>query len=280
MTEIWKPINDYENQYEISNFGNVKSLFKNIVLKPSMRGGYKAVGLYKYGKGRTFPIHRLVALNFLENPNCYKIVNHKNGNRLDNNLENLEWTDSKGNSLHAAETGLITIKKIPVLQYSNKNVFIAEYSSVREASLNTGAQESQICFVCRNKGKTAGGFIWKYKNFEHIPTEKPDGLEFDDYPNYIVTRNGKIYSKKSKKFLRLLSSKEGYDYVSFWKSKNYGKRFSVHYLVATTYIDNPDNLPMINHIDGDKTNNNVENLEWCSYSHNMKHYANMKKFMV
>lgn len=119
MQEIWKPIQSFEGLYEISNLGRVKSLSKIIArkkgvyvkdemfLKPlTTTCGYVRVSLYKKPKQHIIFIHRLIAAAFVENPKNKPFVNHLNGIKNDNRVENLEWVTSKENAMHAYETKL------------------------------------------------------------------------------------------------------------------------------------------------------------------------------
>ncbi len=103
MNEIWKSIEGYEGLYEVSNLGNVRSLNWHLtgtirVLKPRQNGyGYLSVILYKNGKMKKFYVHRLVASAFLPNPQNLPQVNHKDENKTNNSIENLEWCSCKDN---------------------------------------------------------------------------------------------------------------------------------------------------------------------------------------
>lgn len=90
------------------------------------------------------------------------------------------------------------------------------------------------------------------------------------FNDYYATEDGKIYSGKSNKYLSTRKSKRGYALVNL-SIDGKCKTFSVHSLIAKAYIPNPDNLPEINHKDGNKENNNVSNLEWCTSSQNSVH---------
>jgi len=97
---------------------------------------------------------------------------------------------------------------------------------------------------------------------------------FEEY--YSITKDGRVYSKRSEKFLKLNYKKNGYVYIEL----NVGNKASnhrVHRLVALTFIDNPENKEYVNHKDGNKSNNHVSNLEWCTASENNLHmYSELK----
>jgi hypothetical protein len=122
--EVWKTINGYEN-YEISSLGRVKSLSrktnfgcsyiisKEIILKYWMdKKGYSYVTLRSNNLSKNFLVHRLVGLHFIENPFNKPQINHIDGNKLNNKIENLEWATAKENLKHAVETGLNKIKGV------------------------------------------------------------------------------------------------------------------------------------------------------------------------
>ena len=95
--------------------------------------------------------------------------------------------------------------------------------------------------------------------------------EIPHIKNYFVCSEGFVYNKQGLK-LKTQLSRDGYEMISFWqKGENKSRTFSVHRLVAITLLPNPDDLPCVNHIDGNKRNNKIENLEWCTYSHNTTH---------
>jgi hypothetical protein len=119
MSEIWKDIKGYEGRYEISNLGNVRSirLTKSVILKASDRGnGYLAVSLCMNNIKTTKNIHSLIAQAFIPNISNKREINHINGIKTDNRIENLEWCTSSENSKHAYQIGL----QRPYISENNK----------------------------------------------------------------------------------------------------------------------------------------------------------------
>lgn len=185
--EIWKPVKGYEGYYEVSNRGRVKRVGKyrnqvkewesNVILKPAKKNnGYMFCQLSKDNKASTKMIHRLVAEAFIDNPDNKPTVNHIDGNRANNTVENLEWATYTENNNHAIHV-LATVdsrknnkSSKPVLQYDLQGNFIQEYPSYREAVRQTGIKAIDV--VCRGerqkgrKQKTAGGYLWRYKEDE------------------------------------------------------------------------------------------------------------------
>lgn len=207
MEEIWKDIYfienniiyDYRGLYQVSNFGRIKSLKRGNpkILKPRLREwGYLGVALRKDNKTKEFKIHRLVAFMFIENNDTVnkRFVNHKDENKKNNNLNNLEWCTYEYNNnfgtinkrrseslkgennhffgkTHNEESKRKISKNNPnkraVIQFSREYELIHIWQSIEEASKNTDILPCNIGNCCRKRQKTAGGFIWRYVEEEN-----------------------------------------------------------------------------------------------------------------
>jgi hypothetical protein len=167
MKEIWLPIKGFEQLYQISNFGRIKSLKRNIIRKPGLTGGYPDIKLCLNGRKIGKYIHRLIAEHFIPNPMNKPEVNHEDGNKTNNSLTNLKWSTQKENFLHAIKTGLNSCWKtssVPVIQLSLDNQFIKEYISGAEAARQLNVHSHSIYCCLKGRRKTCKGFKWEYKS--------------------------------------------------------------------------------------------------------------------
>ena len=171
MKEIWKDIQDYEGLYKVSNLGRIKSLPRNgtinqdrILKQTKDNNGYLIVGLHKNNTVKKTSVHRIVAKAFIKNVENYDVINHKDGNKQNNRVDNLEWCTQKYNVKEAIRLGLqVPHNKKKVLQFNKNEEFIKEYESICEAERITKIYQANISRCCMKQRKTAGGFVWRYK---------------------------------------------------------------------------------------------------------------------
>lgn len=171
----WKDIENWDS-YCISTLGDILRKDKNNIIVPiSDRDGYLQVRLSHHNKQKTFKVHRLVAQAFIPNPNNYPQVNHKNGIKSDNRVENLEWCDGKYNVNYSHSKiyhDSITHRMKPVIQLSLNGEVIQRFESVRSAAKSVNATNSHISDACNGKYKTCKGYMWKW--IEDEPVELKD----------------------------------------------------------------------------------------------------------
>ena len=183
----FKPVVGYEGIYIVTDKGNVYSIPRKVyngkgyyekqgkkIKQVLNHKGYPCVYLSKDGKDTYMSVHRIVATAFIPNPKNLPQVNHKNGNKLDNSVENLEWCTNRENQVHAWKMGLQKVsgkagkpkKKVLQIDINTKQV-VAEYNSISEAAKAIGVKtSSNIGACCRNRygRKTIKGYQWKFKN--------------------------------------------------------------------------------------------------------------------
>ena len=162
MEEIWNVIQEFET-YEVSTFGNIRSIKRiNKNLKSFSTGKYLCVSLMSNNKRYTCSIHILEAKAFIPNPENKPTVNHIDGIKTNNYIDNLEWATYGENNQHAYDTNLREPTGRPVVQYNKEGKKINKFNSGLEAERITGTGRMSIRKCCNNERKTAGGFIWKY----------------------------------------------------------------------------------------------------------------------
>lgn len=285
-----------------------------------------------------------MALAWLESDKKDLTVNHKDGNKTNNHVDNLEYLTHKENTHHSFQSGIRKIREREVYKldfngeiltkyenakkaaeemnvkvrtirdacngsvgstcghlwsYSynynpndpgpsvtrmNKNGVNEAFASVEDAHKKTGVSKKDIYLSCSSGNRLE---IWKYttalkklratKIKEEVDSTV-DELDIDewkthsDFPHYKVSRRGEIFSMKRNKILT--PTDERYNSMTICNKDGIPKKIKVHRLVAMIYIPNPDNLPIVNHIDGNQRNNSVENLEWTSQADNIRHSLN------
>ena len=209
-------INDQKTQYLISDVGEIKNINTNKILQGTIRNGYQMVKLTVNKIKKDYLVHRLVALTFLDNPLNLPQVNHKDKNKLNNSVDNLEWVSVQDNMIHRSKN-LCTPRK----EIKQENIILDEH--------------------------------WcQYKN-----------------SNYWISDEGKCYNLQTK---HLLSPIKSGNYYKYCFSIN-GKKSSalIHKLVYSLFRDDYDEQKQINHIDGNKQNNVLDNLELITGQQNVLH---------
>lgn len=275
--EDWRVIKGFPN-YSVSNFGNVKNNITNKQFRLNTKSGYQYVTLINNLGKKNFGVHRLVALEFIDNPENKKTVNHKNKNKLDNSIENLEWASTKEQAQH---------KSIGLIYKSNKNKCInrldkvtgeilQKYNSIEDAGVwafesnltsNSHNGRNAIGNCVNGLSNTAYGFRWKYEENESKINEEWREInlqilfetETDFGKKYYVSNLGRFKNSYGTIMENYKVNENGYIRVYIHK-----KTFALHRLVAFTFLENPENKKTVNHKDGNKLNNTIDNLEFAT----------------
>lgn len=167
MQEIWKPVLGYEGLYEVSNLGNIRNMLTNKIFHIKKGCPYKKVRLKNSnGEAKNLYVHRIVAEAFIDNHDNLPQVNHIDGNKLNNNADNLEWVSSSENIRHAYSTGLNNRKNHSRISQGRKRVICVEngiiFPSITSAALFAGVTESAVCMCVKGKRKACRGYHFKY----------------------------------------------------------------------------------------------------------------------
>ena len=262
MTEEWYDIAPELglSKYQITKDGRVKNKTRK-ELKPYIRNGYSTINLRTDDmKKKNFSVHRLVAYTFIPKIEGKNLVDHVNSDRLDNNLNNLQWIDNSGNVLKSKRPEKKEIR--PVIQYDLNMNFVQKWSGVSEArkALKLYGKVTQAC----ENGTEAGGFFRKF-DFEKI-----EGEEWKDFVLPLrtiqISSEGRIVIRKG--YISRGSNIDGYRVI-----KVDDQCYMVHVLVCRCFKpeDETEVRNQVNHKNGIRYDNRVENIEWVSPSENVKH---------
>jgi hypothetical protein len=275
--EEWCVINDYPN-YSVSNLGNVMNNKTNKIMKLNVKCGYYNISLKNGGNRKNMKVHRLVATTFIPNPENKSDLNHDDKNKMNNNISNLTWMTRKENNQHKS-VGLIykSNKNKPVNRLDNITGEILEkYNSIEDAGIwafenkltcNSHNGRNAIGNCVNGLSNVAYGFKWEYEeNATQINEEwKEINLQnlfeskqiFDK--KYYVSNFGRFKNSFGTVMENYKTTDNGYIRVYIYK-----KTFALHRLVALTFLENSEKKETVNHIDGNKLNNSVDNLEFST----------------
>lgn len=156
--EVWKDVVGYEGLYKVSNFGRIKNVKTNKIKNQfRKRNGYMQVHLYANNKEKNAYIHRVVAQAFIPNTENKKEVNHKDLNKLNNNIINLEWCNRKENMQHALKEYKTFYEGKQIICVETRKTYKNSIIAGKETGISSAGIRMNIC----GKNKTAGGFHWK-----------------------------------------------------------------------------------------------------------------------
>jgi hypothetical protein len=196
------------------------------------------------------------------------VVNHKDCNKLNNVVDNLEWVTQKEN---ANSHKKLTHHQRKVIQKTSDGEIVKVFESVTDAASAMEVSRSAISKVCLNINKSVGGYVFEYEDVSHThDSYREGGITIVGYPNYLVYDTGEVYSIKRKKVLKPVCNASGYCYVTLCNTKGKSNHY-IHTIVAKHFLPVQASKPVVNHKDLNKSNNTASNLEWVTSSENRIH---------
>ncbi len=286
--EIWKDIKNFD-LYQVSNKGRVKNKLTNTLLKLKNDLGYYRINftIAKQKNTKAFYVHRLVAEAFIPNPENKTTVDHIDRNPSNNVVENLKWATQKEQQNNKTHKNAVIPRKI--IRLDDKNNILETYESIGKAAnyikdilksnlTKGGIKVNLYTFLNKNDDKENFGFKWQYDKEQIIDKKREDNIVYEDE----IWKNIKDFIQDAKEYqvsnYGRIKNPQGV-IVKGYSGRYYNRVFIginkkcyyTHVLVAQAFIPNPNNKPVVNHKDGNKLNNHVNNLEWTTHSENSQH---------
>jgi hypothetical protein len=269
-TKQWKPMRGYEELYKISEYGDVYSIRINKIMTQYLsEKGYYSICLKKDKIQKILSIHRLVHMTF---NNCDikddHVIDHIDRNKINNHKSNLREVTKTVNSQNVDKKIRPPYSKIS--QYDRNGNFIKKWNSFDDIVKSNPTYKISVKLCCLGQRSHAYGFIWRYDDFvlDQIGYEQVRTDDGKIYSNYKINKQGIIISKNGH-----IMKPSAHEYVSVNLVSDCGKKskFRVHRLVMITFVPNPENKSDVNHLDENKHNNNIDNLQWATRTENVRH---------
>ena len=276
---LWKDIPTFEN-YEAHPEGEVRNkTTKRLFTAECKKHRYISLAL----NSKTIAKHRLIALTFHDNPNNLEQVNHKDGNKKNNKANNLEWISQSDNIKDSVKRGrkkLLKHAKATAIKITHKNGDTKQYWSITEAQKEL--KVSCISYLLKKDGfyyktstldKNTDNWLWKVERIINSINKNiiEKDITIEGFTHLIACFDGRVLNKKKR--TEVGSSQDS----RYFRIQGTNKiSYSIHRLIAETFIPNPENKKVVNHIDGNTHNNSVTNLEWVTQSENMQHAIKTK----
>ena len=290
--EIIKDINidKYKDFYYISNFGRCFSKKTGKEISYHLNSGYKQINLYDKKQHKQFFIHYLVYISYANDYTNIKVIDHIDGNKLNNNLTNLRLITQSDNVKNAYKNNSKMFQQNIIQAFDKNNKLIKEFNNINDAvSFIKHKNGTGIQNCLRGVYKTSGNYIWKFKDNIIIENNKNKyindiknyislgKINEADFSNYYINKEGIIINTKYKnRKIKHFIDGNNYKSVYLYCDEKNKIQYRVHRLVAKYFLENGnkyfnDEKFIVNHKDKNRLNNNVLNLEWITQKDNTIH---------
>lgn len=280
-------LDEYEASYWISNFGRCFSKKTNKLINNRESGGYYKINLRNKNQiSKAFFIHYLVYISFNNDYDSKKIIDHIDGNKLNNNVINLRCVSASENVRNAYKNNDKMYQQKIIQAFDNDNNLIKEFNTSDDArKFINQKNKSGIANALRGIYNTAGGYKWKYKENNNETKNVDDISEFTsigivndkDLSNYAINKKGIIINTKyNNRIVKQFVNESKYKNVYLYYESKKKIVLFVHRILGKIFLKNGnkyynDNNYVINHKDKNRVNNNLDNLEWVTQKENTIH---------
>jgi hypothetical protein len=258
-------LNFLYSKYEISNFGRIKNVKSSKILKPNFIQIYPQIRLTHNDKQRrTLGVHSLVCAVFHGPPKGdQKEVHHKNSNKIDFSAENLKWVNSSENIKMYYQKFKKIQRGVPVFKLNQQDEIVEEFDSISKAARAIGIPQSSMNFRVKTK-KLYNNCYWTRKTVKNLENEIWKICKDD--PQIFVSNMGRFKCVKHHTPIKVFSRNL---YLKINKRGGKAEALAAHRIVASSFFSNPENKPCVDHIDGNKLNNEASNLRWVTHEENV-----------